>query len=310
MRSTSHKRVRASERIVVIGGRSFVGRALVDSLRGAGQEVLSLSSSDIDLGASGAEHALASSLRTGDRVVLLAGIAPKKPARSDLLVENARLARAVAAALVRVPAAQVVYLSSDAVYPDGARSICEATCADPSSLYGMSHRVRESILSAACADRLAIVRSAMVYGAGDPHDAYGPNRMARSALSQRRIELFGEGEDVRDYVALQDLVALLVLILGHTAIGVWNAASGEAVSARVLAERIRDAAGADVRIESRPRSQSASERSFDVRGLRAAFPEWRCLPLTAGIARLVSDLEREPSAGGIRPQRRPSPMLS
>ena len=52
-----------------------------------------------------------------------------------------------------------------------------------------------------CARRdLAILRPTLIYGAGDPHNGYGPNRFRRLAATGKPIILFGEGEERRDHV--------------------------------------------------------------------------------------------------------------
>ena len=234
-------------------------------------------------------------------MVILAGIPPAGRSGAEVVLENACIAAHVVRALSSIERSHVVYLSSDAVYPDlpsgpGA-SLSERSCAAPTSAYGVSHRVRESILRESLGDRLAILRSTMIYGAGDRHDAYGPNRMARSALSERVIRLFGQGEDVRDYVACDDLVAWIVAALERRSVGVLNAASGESTSALELAECLRTLLGADVRIERQARTQPPSARCFDVAERRAAFPELEARPLRRGLAELLRELRGEEGEG-------------
>ena len=277
-------------RAVVIGSRGFLGRALCGALHASGVETLGLSSAQIDLRREDAADRLASRLQDGDRVLVLAGAPPAKPERTSLIVDNARLVRAVAQSIGRRDVAQVIYLSSDAVYGERETLLTEVTCASSSRPYGVSHRLREAVLMDTCADRLAVVRSTMVYGVGDPHAAYGPNRMATSALREGVIRLFGRGEDVRDYLAVDDLCRLMVGLLRRRSVGVINAASGEAVSAASVAGFVARAVGRPVRVECQPRRQEPSRRAFDIRALEQAFPGWRPVPLRRGLESFVADL--------------------
>jgi len=56
------------------------------------------------------------------------------------------------------------------------------------------------LLSVAGSIPLAILRPTLVYGAGDPHNGYGPNRFRRLASANQPIVLFGEGEERRPAV--------------------------------------------------------------------------------------------------------------
>jgi len=49
------------------------------------------------------------------------------------------------------------------------------------------HRTRELMLAAEAKAPLAILRLTAVYGAGDTHNSYGPNRFLRQALKDGRF---------------------------------------------------------------------------------------------------------------------------
>ena len=225
-----------------------------------------------------------------DAVVMLAGVAPGRDRSRTLVAKNAALASGLCCALSSRPGVHLVHLSSDAVYHDCRETITERSCTDSPSLYGVSHRVREAILGADgdSARDLLVIRSTMLYGDGDTHGAYGPNRFCRQALDERRVQLFGAGEDVRDYLAIEDLVELTVAALARRVVGCVNAASGEPASARDVAETVARATGA--RVESTPRRQPASVRTFDVTALRQMFPGLVPTPLALGLERLIVGL--------------------
>ena len=54
---------------------------------------------------------------------------------------------------------------------------------------------------------LCIVRPTLVYGEGDPHNGYGPNRFIK-LIKKKPIELFGRGEELRDHVWINDVSRL------------------------------------------------------------------------------------------------------
>ena len=283
------------ERVVLLGASGFVARALRLELERTGIATLPLGSSDLDLTDARAGSQLAALLRPSDALVVTAALTPDKGKDLATLLKNLRMIESVLAALAAKPCAHVVYFSSDAVYDDNVSLVDERTTAAPKDLYGLMHLAREVALQQAClqpAIPLCVVRPSAIYGAGDTHNSYGPNRFVRTALAESRIKLFGQGEETRDHVAIADVVALTTLILRHRSTGTLNAVSGEAITFGALAAQIGQLAGRPVTIEPLPRGGPVTHRRFDVARRQRAFPEFRPTPLADGLAAFVRASKR------------------
>lgn len=278
---------RPPARAVVLGASGFVGGAAAAALRRAGVEVLELGRRELDLLDARAAHTLARALRPGDALIVVSARAPCKD--RAMLLDNLRMMDAVCTALERSAPAHLVYVSSDAVYADGPVPLTEGSCAAPESLHGVMHLTREMMLGAAAKDiPLAILRPTLIYGAADPHDGYGPNRFRRLAAAGRPIVLFGEGEERRDHVLIDDVAEIVRRTIFHRSRGVLNVATGEVVSFRAIAERVAALFDRPVAIEGSPRQgpmPHGGYRPFDVAACRAAFPDFRYTPLAEGLAR-------------------------
>ena len=136
------------------------------------------------------------------------------------------MGRAVCEATRAVEIAQLVYGSSDAVYSFATTLISEATPSVPIDLYGVMHRARELMLASEAKAPVAVLRLTAIYGAGDTHNSYGPNRFMRQALKDGRISLFGNGEETRDHLYVDDAVDLILKVITHGSTGLLNFASG------------------------------------------------------------------------------------
>lgn len=272
-------------RVVVLGARGFIGSSLTGALGPLGWSCLPLGSAEIDLAVAGAEVRLAGLLRPDDALVFLAAITPDKGKDSAAFARNLAMGRAVGEALARRPVAHVVYFGSDAVYPFGRGLVSEASDAAPQDLYGAMHLARELMIRAAVAKTaLAVVRPTLVYGLADTHNSYSPNRFRREAAERGTITIFGEGEETRDFIFIDDLVRLVILVLRHRAAGLVNAASGRSVSYRETARLVARQFSNPVRIVSAPRSVPVTHRAFDITALVRAFPSLRLTPLDEGVA--------------------------
>lgn len=276
----------APTRVVLLGARGFLASRLRAALEQARTPVRAIGSRDVDLTAAGASDALRSALQDGDSVVFLSAITPDKGKGIDALMANLRMAEQVCAALARVRAGHVIYISSDAVYRETDPFIDERGPADSPSLYGTMHALRERMLMAtlAAGTPLAVLRPTLIFGPGDTHNSYGANRFMRVAVADRRITLFGEGEEQRDHVFIDDVVRLIQRVLGQRSSGVLNVVTGQSISFGDLARKVA-AIGGDVIVECRPRAAGPIlHRHYDPTALFRAFPDFRFTPRDEALA--------------------------
>jgi UDP-glucose 4-epimerase len=281
------------ERTVVIGSAGFVGSALVRRLASAKAQAVGITRKDVDLQASEAADRLAALLRPGDAVVAVAARAPCKDI--GMMVENMIMSKAVVDALSRVSVAHVVNISSDAVYADGPLPLSETSPAAPTSMHGAMHLAREIAFASVLKGPLAILRPTLIYGAGDPHGGYGPNRFRRLVDEGKDIVLFGEGEERRDHVLIEDVAEVIMRVLQRRSVGTLNVATGAVYSFRDIAERVVAAAPRKIAIKGSPRSGPMPHngyRPFDIAACRSAFPDFSYTPIDAGIAKAQRDMAR------------------
>ena len=262
----------------------------MNRLRAAGYAVVGLGRNELDLVADGTAERLASLLRVDDALIVVAARAPCKT--PSMMLENIRIMASVCAAIGKRSVAHLIYISSDAVYADGPLPLTEASPAAPTSLHGAMHLAREQMLaSVAGATPLAVLRPTLTYGAGDPHNGYGPNRFRRQASRGETIVLFGEGEERRDHVDVDDVAEITRLALVYRSSGTLNVATGAVTSFRDLAERVVALAARRVAIEGSPRNGPMPHdgyRPFDPAATFAAFPDFRYTAIDDGLKRAQS----------------------
>ena len=272
---------RNPERVVLLGAKGFVAGATRRHLGAAGIPALALGADNLDLRGKHAAALLREQLQEGDALVFVSALAPCKTPEG--LVQNLEMAESVCDAIEDLSLSQVVYVSSDAVYRDSENPVSETSCADGPSLHGVMHRAREVMLQACARAPLAILRPSLLYGADDPHNGYGPNRFRRQAARGETIRLFGEGEEQRDHVWIEDVAEILVRVLTHRSQGVLNIATGRSLSFRQVAEAVVRLEPQPVPIEGTPRQNPIVHRHFDITAALKAFPDFRYTPLEQGL---------------------------
>ncbi|RDV03155.1 NAD-dependent epimerase/dehydratase family protein [Undibacter mobilis] len=272
----------APPRRAVVLGPGFIGNAAGARMSAAGAETLLLGREAVDLLADGADTRLASLLREDDALVVTAAEAPCKSAA--MLARNVRMMGAVCAAIASRKPAYVLYASSDAVYADSDAPLTEESLVAPNSLHGIMHMTREAMLRDVVGAGFGVIRPTLVYGAADPHNGYGPNRFVRQAARGVPITLFGNGEERRDHILVDDVAELVRLMVWHRSAGILNAATGEVRSFNAIAQAA--ARFGSVAISTTPRSGPMPHngyRPFGVAAVTVAFPQFRFTPFETGF---------------------------
>jgi len=312
---THGKAAAAPSRVVVLGANGFISRHLQAWLAGRGIAHRAVGSAEVDLIEPANAPRLAALLQPGDAVVMTSSLTPERGRDYRAMLANLRMAETVCRALEQARCAHFVYLSSDAVYDANKIPLDEDSSREPTDLYALAHIGREMVLTAELKRLevpLCVLRPTTIYGHGDTHNAYGPNRFVRTALAEGRIQLFGAGEERRSHVSVGDMARLIGLCLERRSAGVLNVAVRDAVSYADVAAIVARLAGREVRIEHLPRTVPVIHkpykptqvfrflynlgrpigpivhRTFVNTALFDAFPGFRFTTLEEGLAALIA----------------------
>jgi nucleoside-diphosphate-sugar epimerase len=283
----SHSLPSNPKRVIVIGAGGFIGSAIAQRLVAVGANTVELTRKDVDLLSADAASALAARLKPGDSIVFVSAIAPAKTVTQ--LMDNLRMAEAACAAFDEVNPSHLLYISSDAVYTDDANPVTEDSPVAPSTAHGMMHAARELMFRTTVTCPFAVLRPTLVYGAADPHSGYGPNRFRRQAAKGEPISLFGEGEEQRDHVAVEDVASLATRIVQHTSAGSLNAVTGVSTSFFDVAHMVAAQFDPPAEVKCLPRAVPRPHllhRFFDISQCLKSFPDFRYTNLAEGIERI------------------------
>ena len=131
---------------------------------------------------------------------------------------------------------------------------------------------------------LAFLRPTLIYGAADPHNGYGPNRFRRQAEKGEPIQIFGEGEEKRDHVLIDDVAKVTSLVLAHRSAGALNVVTGISTSFHDIAQAVAKQYGGSVVSQPRPGPRPhLLHRFFDITSTLKTFPTFRFTALQEGL---------------------------
>lgn len=273
--------------LVIIGASGFVGKSLLNFSVSRNYHAVPVSSLSCNLLFEASKKTLKDIISADDNIVMLAAKTPEKLKGYNLVSDNITMLRNFLDVICEIKFRHLVYISSDSIFSFQDEIINEQSLKIPETLYGYSHLVREEMLkSAGLGKKLTILRPCAIYGDGDAHNAYGVMRFIREALSQQRITIFGDGEDLRDHVFVDDLAICINSAFENQIYGEYNYATGQAINFRNLAEIVAGVLTGKIEIISSQRKISLRHRHFDVSKLRHSFPNHQPRSVIDGIKSL------------------------
>ena len=262
------------KKVVVVGAGGFIGRCVSQALMSDEVDMVPISRREIDFLDKTAANKFMHVVQDADALVIALAEAPCKD--SSVLVRNIQMLDPIVNVISEMSNLHVVYISSDAVYADSSSKLHEDSCCSPTTIHGIMHLTREVMLGLVVNSPLTIVRPTMVYGDDDRHNSYGPNRFKRNAENNETIRLFGEGEELRDHISINDVTTIITRILYKKSVGTVNAVTGKVFSFRDIASMIVTSLGSSSSINFSGRTAPMPHngyRAFDNSLLKDSFPE-------------------------------------
>lgn len=273
---------------VVLGGTGFLGTALSAELRRIGLTVVVHSSRTCDVRVPEALECLVPAAGPDAALIVLAALPPRLGRTVGTMIENISMVCNIARFLERHPFGHVTFFGSDAVYPFSERAIAEDHLTASDDFYATAKLAGENILRntlQAGRKPLLVARLTGVFGPGDPNNSYGPNRFARSLAEARMIKIFGDGEETRDHIYVEDAARIVAALIERRADGIFNIASGVSRSFADVIETYRRFVPYEIRVDRAARNPGAviTHRRFDITKLRSALPDLSLSDFETGL---------------------------
>jgi len=150
---------------------------------------------------------------------------------------------------------KIVFLSSGGtVYGNGAKSHKETDALSPKSSYGVIKATLESYIQI-CGLRQTILRPSNIYGRRN----IGENQMLGAVdiflhriMNEEPIRIWGDGNNVRDYLYVDDLLDFIALSLQDQVEGVYNVGTGIGTSLNQIVRTIEEMSGKKANVEYLP----------------------------------------------------------
>lgn len=297
-------------KIIVTGGRGFLGAHVVRELRARGAEVLALGRKDCDLRSFTETQTI---LQTADQVVHLAadvgGVGYLRNSSARIYHDNLQMGLNVVQAACLGSATRVVIASTpccyaaDADLPLNENALRVGIPSGDTAAYAFSKlgtsAIANSLCSAAGKDCVSFIPSNL-YGPGDtfsPHRSHVAAALIRKALvaaerGESRFDVWGDGSATRDFVYVEDVasaVAEMTLATKSYHGSVYNLGSGIETAIREIAEVVANCTGAAIKPSFSPaKPVGYSRRVLDIQKAKRDLGFNPSTPLNDGVDRTIA----------------------
>ena len=278
-------------RLVVLGSKSFVAKNVIKEIKKKNYKIkiVKISRKYADLEDRKQIMKIKKVFKAHDTVFFAAAKAPAKNFLDYLY--NVRICKNVINSINKTSIDHLIYLSSDAVFSDIKNKIKEDSPKNPNSYHGKMHLKRERLLKKKFKEKLTILRPTLIYGKDDPHNGYGPNKFVRLAKKNKNIEIFGEGEEKRDHVHIEDVSYIITKIIKNKLIGEFNIATGNLTSFLDIAIKCINYTNSRSKlIKIKRKSKKLPHngyRPFNVKKIKSFFKNKNIININKGIQKLI-----------------------
>jgi UDP-glucose 4-epimerase len=284
-------------RIVVLGHTGYIGSRLTAAFLGAAPDVpvVGRSAPSLDLTRPESAAALEELLDPGGALVVCAAIKKQLGDSPEMFEQNLAIVLNVCRAVAARPVRRIMFFSSASVYGEDVQHgiIDESTAVQPTSFYGIGKFAAERVLirmaGQQSAASLLILRPALIYGPHEPAYYYGPSGFLARALSHEPITLWGDGEELREFLFIDDVVALTVRLTFSDTAGVLNIVSGTSYTYTQALAAIARLTGRQPAVASRARSKDKVDHRYDPSCLLRACPGFAFTTMEEGLRRMLNE---------------------
>jgi nucleoside-diphosphate-sugar epimerase len=187
------------------------------------------------------------------------------------------------------------FLSTIDVYGSSPQNpIRETTLTAPGTYYGTSKLAAEDFLRVYCEKnniKLAILRTTQVYGPQDTSAKKLIPASVKRALQGEPIEIYGKGNDERDYLYAEDLAEALLSAKESEAEGIFNIATGTSHTILDVVEKIMNITDSSCPVSFKPAVKAKSQLCFDLKYSQEKLGFKARINLDDGLRRLLAGKE-------------------
>ena len=282
--------------IFIFGASGFIGKYLADKFRSDSSfQVHGYSSKSCNLLSLTEVKQALSVAEKNDAIIIASAITRPKDSYKAMMKNFEMIENCCRAVQDRI-IGHVTFLSTIDVYGieiEKHQNINERFLANPDDYYSISKIGSEFMLKQTCSRidiPLTILRLPGIYGPGDGFKST-IGGMVKRAFTEKKIIVYGEGTDLRDYVYVNDVYEVAIKAIEDKKNVLVNMCTGNSRTIKDICLMIRDLLPFNVEIEYGKPVDGGARRieylQFECEKVKREFPRLSVTELKAGISAYI-----------------------
>lgn len=276
-------------KIVILGSSGFIGSNISKYLINKNVDVQGFSSETCNL-LDRSEIKKVFSLTKNDLgLIICSSITRSVDDSLESMFKNIQMIDNVVKAVPLDRVKFIIYLSSVDIYGlvKNSHKIDENTLKRSVGYYGLSKLVSEHLLTHNIQKiPITTLRLPGIYGHGD-HYKSTVGKFIKDGFYKKKIGITNEGNDLRDYVEINDLCNIVNHFILNPFQGPIMVATGQSVTVRMIAEIVINKLNNNTVIKNIKTNSSSSDFIFDNSLLRSLMPTFKFTAINTGIERYI-----------------------
>lgn len=281
------------KKIHIFGANGFIGSNLLKKFNEERKyPTIGYSSKNCNLLSLNAIEKTLTKLTKEDTIIMTSSITRLKENSLESMIKNITMADNISKFIRKIDLDQFIFLSTGDIYGiNPVQPINEKLLPEPNDYYSISKLVSEFILKKSCSEKeipILILRLSAVYGPGDKNKST-INKLVESAISNRKIIIYGDGTNKRDFVYVDDVYQIIKKGVENKTNAILNLATGKSHSIKEITNIIKQYCPVDFSIKYKQKEQERiKEMNYDVSLLKEIFPDFNPKNIKKGLALYIS----------------------
>jgi len=278
---------------IILGNSGFIGRNLQKYLKRKKKSVIGFSSKKINLLVKTDALKLSRFIDSNSIIIFLSFNKNQKNATTSELKKNLLMTENFLNVLEKKKPKMVIFFSSQTVYGENTHNlnITEKTLPNPTSFYGIAKYTSERMINKYCLEKeitFMIIRIPRIYGSDDDINNYGPTKFIYYYKKNKKLDLWGDGKEKRDYLHINDLNKIVLKLIMKNFNGLINICSGVNYSFLQIINYIEVLTGNKFSFKKKKRSRPKVDHGMKNKFLKKVIGNYKFVPLRDGLKSLLN----------------------
>jgi len=280
--------------VIIFGSSGFIGNNIVKHLETKECNAMGFSSKTCNL-LHRSDIQKAFSLISGDlSLVICSSITPPEANSIESMLSNIKMIDNIVKEISTNRLEKIIFLSSINIYGrvKVEKKINESFSLKPTGYYGLSKLVCEHILNLATLEiPVTILRLPGIYGYGDNFKSI-VGRFIKNAILKREINIINDGNELRDYVEINNLTEIVWHFILNSHNGPVNIATGQSKTINEIAKKIIQKLNNNSNITMKKAPIISSDLVFDNNLIKSLLPSFDFINVFDGIDNYIEKLTK------------------